>query len=157
MTTLEDCKLAAEKFQTAALLAKTHGFSFGFHNHEWEFKPLPDGQLPYDILIAEAPDAFSELDVYWAQFGGADPVRVAQRYRSRLQLVHVKDGLMATDRSMTAVGSGQVDMLAILAALDPSVTKWLTVELDACHTDMLDAVRDSYAYLVESGYSVGNK
>jgi sugar phosphate isomerase/epimerase len=157
MATVEDCKRAAEKFQTGAVIAKEHGFEYGFHNHEWEFKPLADGQLPYDILIAEAPDAFSELDIYWAQFGGADPAALARRYRSRLQVVHVKDGVMAPDRSMTAVGSGKLDMPSILGALDPTVTKWLTVELDACHTDMLQAVRDSYTYLVGSGYGAGNK
>ena len=153
----DDCKRIAEKFQTAAEVCAKRGCSFSFHNHEWEFKPLPDGRLPYDILMAEAPAACSELDVYWAQFGGADAAALTRKYRSRLRLVHVKDGVLAADRSMTAVGSGSLDMPGILSAFDPSVTKWLTVELDACHTDMLEAVRQSYDYLVGSGYGIGNR
>ncbi len=36
-------------------------------------------------------------------------------------------------------------------------TKWLVVELDACATDMFEAVEQSYRYLVGNGLARGNK
>ncbi len=57
----------------------------------------------------------------------------------------------------TAVGSGKLDMPAIIGAADPSVLEWLVVELDNCDTDMLQAVKQSYRYLVSSGLAAGNR
>jgi sugar phosphate isomerase/epimerase len=155
--TIEDCKRVAGIFQACGALSKEHGASFSFHNHEWEFKPLPDGSVPYELLLSEAPDAFSELDIYWALFGGGDPVELVRRHSARLKLVHVKDGELTVDRHMTAVGSGKLDIGAILAGLDSTATSWLTVEIDNCHTDMMQAVRESYDFLVGNGYAAGNR
>ena len=54
-------KRAAEKFTTAAELLKPYNMQFGFHNHWWEFDSI-EGRYIYDILMAEAPKAFSELE-----------------------------------------------------------------------------------------------
>jgi sugar phosphate isomerase/epimerase len=148
---------SSERFQSAALVAKEVGFKFGIHNHDWEFKKLPDGTLPYDLMLELAPDAFSELDVYWAEVGGSDPATVIKNHQSRLNLLHIKDGPAVRGKKMTAVGSGTLDIPSIINAADPSVTKWLVVELDECDTDMVQAVKDSYAYLVGNGLAAGNK
>jgi sugar phosphate isomerase/epimerase len=151
-------KTSAERFQAAAQIAKENGLEFGIHNHNWEFdNKLPDGRLPYDVVLETAPDIFSELDVYWAQFGGQNAADVVAKHKSRLKLLHIKDGNLGEDRKMTAVGSGKLDMPAIIGAADPSVTKWLVVELDACETDMVQAVKDSYTYLIGAGLAAGNK
>ena len=155
--TVEDVKQAAGKFQLAAELLKPHGMTFGFHNHWWEFFTL-DGKYVYDILMAEAPDIFSELDVYWCAFGKADPVAIVGKYKSRLPVLHIKDGMLEEGKHVhTAVGSGLLDMPAIVGAADPNVLKWLIVELDACKADMMEAVRKSYGYLKSSGLGEGNK
>lgn len=155
--TVDAVKQAAEKFNIAADLLKPHGMTFGFHNHWWEFAKL-DGKYIYDILLAEAPGAFSELDVYWCKFGKADPVEVVGKNKSRLPLLHIKDGMLEEGKYVhTAVGSGLLDMPAIIGAADPNVLQWLIVELDACETDMMEAVRKSYEYLKSSGLGEGNK
>ena len=43
------------------------GLQFAFHNHDGEFKPLPTGELPYDILLTECDPKFvkMEMDLYW--------------------------------------------------------------------------------------------
>jgi hypothetical protein len=48
-------------------------------------------------------------------------------------------------------------MASIIRAADPAVTRWLVVELDACDTDMWQAVEDSYQYLVGNGLASGAK
>jgi len=154
--TLDDVKKSAARFQTAAELLKPHGFDFAIHNHDHEFRSLPDGQLPYDVMLAEAPDAFSELDVYWALVGGHEPSGVIKKYRSRLPLLHIKDGTVGEGRAFAACGDGVVDLKASIGAADPDVTKWLIVEIDAIEGDMLAAIKKSYAYLVGNGLAAGN-
>lgn len=155
--TVDAVKAAAEKFTLAAELLRHHAMTFGFHNHWWEFATL-DGKYVYDILMEEAPTVFSELDVYWTKFGKADPVEVVAKHKSRLPLLHIKDGMLEEGKHVhTAVGSGLMDIPAIVAAADPNVLEYLVVELDACETDMMEAVRKSYEYLTSSGLGEGNK
>lgn len=155
--TVDGVKQAAAKFNKAAELLKPHGMTYGIHNHWWEFDTL-DGRYVYDILMAESPGFFSELDVYWCAFGKADPVQIVSKYKSRLPLLHIKDGMLEEGKHVhTAVGAGLLDMPAIVGAADPSLLEWLIVELDACETDMLEAVRESYEYLTSAGLGVGNK
>ena len=148
--TLDDCKRSAERFQAAAELVKPHGMTFGMHNHWWEFHTVGD-RLVYDIVLEAAPDIFSELDVYWAAYGGQDAAQVVATHKARLPLLHIKDGTLEKDAPHVAVGSGKLDMPAIIGAADPTVLEWLVVELDHCATDMTEAVRQSYAYLTCSG------
>jgi sugar phosphate isomerase/epimerase len=155
--TVDDVKQAAAKFNKAGELLKPHGMTFGFHNHWWEFDKL-EGKYVYDILMAEAPGFFSELDVYWCAFGKADPVAVVAKHKARLPVLHIKDGMLEEGKHVhTAVGSGLLDMPAIVGAADPNVLEWLIVELDACETDMMEAVRKSYEYLTASGLGEANK
>ena len=156
MQTVDACKEVAAKFSEAAELLKPYGISFGFHNHWWEFNTL-DGKYVYDILMEEAPDVFSELDVYWCAYGKADPVEVISKYTSRQPLLHIKDGMLKEDGHHTAVGSGMLDIPSIVGAADPSVLQWLIVELDFCDTDMLEAVKLSYRYMISNGLAAGNK
>lgn len=152
----DDCKRSAEKFQRAAVLAKQHGATFGMHNHWWEFDTV-GGTLVYDYVLEAAPDMFSELDVYWAAVGGQDAAAVVAKNKSRLPLLHIKDGTLEKDAPHVAVGSGRLDMPAIIGAADPDVLEWLIVELDACATNMGEAVRQSYAYLTDHTLATGNK
>jgi len=157
--TVDSVKASAAKFQEAADLLKPYGMTFGFHNHWFEFASFEgDDRYVYDILLQEAPDAFSELDVYWCAFGKANPVSVLGKHKSRVPLLHLKDGMLVEgDHSHTAVGSGKLNMQAIIGAADPVVLEWLIVELDACATDMLEAVKKSYRYLVSKGLATGGK
>jgi sugar phosphate isomerase/epimerase len=160
MDTLDKVKACAEKFQTGAELLKPSGLELAFHNHWWEFHKV-EGRLVYDVLLEMAPDVQSELDVYWATYGGSDPVDVLAKHASRVPLLHIKDGPLTGGDSPdphTAVGKGKVAMPRIVAAADPDTLDWLIVELDHCATDMLEAVADSYTYLVkESGLASGNR
>lgn len=154
--TMDDIKASAAKFEQAAELLEPYGLTFGFHNHWWEFATV-DGQYVYDILMAEAPDVFSELDVYWTAYGKADPVKVVSQHKSRLPLLHIKDGSLEEGKPHLPVGQGKLDMPAIIGAADPSVLEWLVVELDEYAGDMHEAVKQSYDYLTKNGLALGNK
>ncbi len=133
-----------------------HGIELALHNHWWEFADI-DGILGYHRFQDLVPDVRFELDTYWAaNFGACDPAAEVARVADRAPLLHIKDGPLEQDRAHVAVGSGKVDVPAVIGAADPEILEWLVVELDACDTDMLTAVRDSYTYLTDNQLAQGN-
>jgi sugar phosphate isomerase/epimerase len=128
------------------------GITFGLHNHWMEFE-LRDGTLVMDHLVRLVPSLKLELDIYWSSnFGANRPEEMVKRYADRVALMHVKDGPQVKDQPMNAVGHGTVDVPACIRAADPA---WLIVELDEYAGDMMQAVRDSHAYLTSHGLAQG--
>jgi len=156
LNTVDGCMAVAAQFRKANELLAGTGIAFGFHNHWWEFE-LVDGRYPEDILLENAPGVFAEVDVYWAAVGGVDPAEAVARLKDRVPVLHIKDGPIEPKQPHTAVGKGVLDIPAIIKAADPNVLEWVIVELDSCATDMMQAVADSYRYLVDSGLGSGNK
>ncbi len=157
MKTEDGAKACVEKFAKACELVKPHGLTFGMHNHWWEFDHQFGGRTPYDVFLTEVPDLASELDIYWSTRGGADTVKVVQKWGKRIPLLHVKDGDLTEKIVHKAVGEGKVKIKPIITAADPKALEWLVVELDACDTDMLEAVEKSYKWLVANGLAEGRK
>ena len=136
---------------------KEHGLELFLHNHWFEFVPV-NGELPYHTLQRECPDVLFEVDTYWAaNFGACDPAEEVARINNRAPLLHIKDGPLERDKAHVAVGSGSMDIEATIAAADEDVLEWLIVELDACDTDMFEAVEGSYKYLVENNLAAGKR
>lgn len=110
----------------AARLAKAgkryadHGLHFGWHNHDFEFVALPDGGIPMDILLTEAPDITWEADLAWIVRGGRDPLDYIAKYGDRLTSIHVKDiaaeGTNEDEDGWSDLGSGTMDWAALLQA-----------------------------------------
>lgn len=157
LKTVDGCKVAAAKLQAAADLLRPHGITVHVHNHYWEFHKVEDGRYPLDIILAEAPGIRSQLDLYWVAFGGANPVEVLGRYGKRVELVHVKDGLLGEKYEFRALGEGQVDLPAAIGATDEATTQWLIVEQDLSDGDMKRDVKVSYDYLIANGLASGNR
>jgi sugar phosphate isomerase/epimerase len=80
-----------------------------------------------------------------------------KKFSSNAILLHIKDGDFNPERTMTAVGDGEMNFPHVLEAMNPNVTQWLVVELDNCKTDMFEAVEKSYNYLTQNGLAKGNK
>ncbi len=129
----------------AGAIARDHGLRLGMHNHWWEFEPL-EGEQPIRLIHELlAPEIFWQLDVYWAQTGGADPAAVIVEMMPRIGSLHFKDGPATLGAPMTAVGQGKVDIPRILQALTRPVD-WI-IELDECDTEPLIAAQTSRTYL----------
>ena len=153
---LDEIKKVCDSLNEASAVAKANGFQVGYHNHWFEFEQAED-HIPTDVMLEYLdPDVFLEVDVYWVQTAGQNPVEVVRRFGSRAPLLHVKDGPCQIEAPMTALGEGVVDIPGVVAAGAES-TEWLIVELDHCATDMMEAVGKSYQYLIGKGLARGNK
>lgn len=124
-------RAAGEALTHAAAAARAHGLGFAYHNHAYEFERL-DGRTIYDILMeaASADLVSAEFDVYWAQYGGVDPVAAIRALGSRCRLIHLKDMSNDADRTYAEVGEGILDMEAIVAAGQDAGVQWYIVEQD---------------------------
>jgi len=155
--TVEQVKRACDSFNEANAVAQAHGLTFAIHNHWWEFERVEDGRTVFQVMRdLLAPTVQFELDVYWAKTGGADPVEMVRVLGARAPLLHIKDGPCVVGQSMMAVGEGAVNIPGVIQA-SANTADWLIVELDACATDMLEAVEKSYHYLVGKGFARGNQ
>jgi sugar phosphate isomerase/epimerase len=138
-------KRIAARFNAAGAAARKAGLQFGFHNHADEFKPV-DGQVPYDLLIAECDAALVtfEIDLYWMVTGGRDPLAYLAKYPGRFPMVHAKD--RTADGRMADVGAGVIDFPKILAAFKGAGLRHCFVEHDN-PSDPIASARASFAYL----------
>lgn len=111
----------AKRLDEACKRVNDAGFRFGWHNHHWEFMPLPGGEIPMDLLLEHAPNIEWEMDVAWVVRGGADPLSWIQNYADRITTAHVKDiapaGDCADEDGWADVGHGTMDWAAIASAL----------------------------------------
>jgi sugar phosphate isomerase/epimerase len=154
---MDAIKRTAETVNGMVAALKKANLNLFLHNHWWEFCQI-DGRLAYDWFAELCPGVLFELDTYWvANFGANDPAKEVAKFKKRTPLLHLKDGTMVKDVPMTACGKGKQDFRAIVNAADPAVLRWNVVELDACATDMFEAIEDSYRYLVGNGFCAGNR
>ena len=145
----ESCDL----FNEAAANCARRGFTFGIHNHWWEFLEV-EGEPAYRHLLRKlSPGVIFQIDAYWVQTAGADPAGVLAELGPRAPLVHLKDGPCTREDDMLALGEGVSDFDRIAAA--GGSVEWWIVELDRCATDMTGAVAKSHAFLTGGGYARG--
>ena len=152
----ELCREAVDRFNEACEMLGEHGISLATHNHWWEFKTI-NGRYALDILMDECPNLLLEADLYWAQYAKTSPAEQVARFRSRIPLIHAKDGLIKEPAEFTAAGDGEVDLTGGIKAADPNVLEWVIVELDEFAGDMWQAVKGSYRYLTQTGLAEGNR
>ena len=153
---LDGIRSICESLNEGAAIARAHDLQVGYHNHWFEYELL-ENRIPIDVMLEQLdPDVFLEVDVYWVQTAGQNPAEVVRRLGPRAPLLHVKDGPCQIEAPMTALGEGVVDIPGVVTAGAGS-SEWLVVELDRCATDMMEAVRKSYRYLVGKGLGRGNK
>ena len=154
---VEQIKGVSERLNATDALVRDRGLTLTCHNHWWEFVPLADGRIPFWVMFEYLnPTILFEVDVYWAKTGGTDPVETLKRLGARAPLLHIKDGPAELGKPMTAVGEGTLDIPAIID-VSRATAEWLIVELDECATDMMEAVSNSYKYLVSNGLVRGKK
>jgi sugar phosphate isomerase/epimerase len=150
-------KNLAAKLNTAGEKAKAAGLTLCYHNHAFEFGPV-DGTTGLEILMKNTQkDLVSlEMDIFWVSVAGHDPVSLLQTYSGRVALLHLKDKSKGIDTqynenvphsAFKEVGSGVLDIPAVLSAADSAGVQNYFVEQDQTPGDPIDSLRKSYQYL----------
>ncbi len=136
---IESYKKMVGDWNEVGKIMKGVGIQFGYHNHNFEFKPI-DGIIPYyDIFMREMDPNYitMEIDLFWVSKAGQNPVEMFKKYPGRFQLFHMKDMLTNQDPffdvikdDVCSVGAGVIDFKAILASKELAGMKYLFVEDD---------------------------
>ena len=138
-------------------IAKTlleNGMTFNYHNHDFEFKKLPDADACImDLLLAETdPESFHFIpDVAWIHVAGYDPAEVLERMKGRVKVLHFKDYTFneAGERRFCSLGKGRVDLKACYEAAKALEIPYIMYEQDCdwADGDAFKATEESWAYM----------
>jgi sugar phosphate isomerase/epimerase len=137
--TVEDCERGAADLNRWGEALKTLGLRLAYHVHGYEFQPAGNQTLFDRLVLATTPEFVNfELDVFGAAYAGQDPAKLLDRYPSRFPLVHLKDmkkgtatGVLtgeAPEEASVALGTGQLDLRAILRQAAQSAVKHYFIE-----------------------------
>ena len=111
----------AQRLSTIGDKLSGEGISFGWHNHDFEFKTLADGQFPMTIILENAQNISWEADIAWIVVGGEDPLAWIEKYGKRITAIHIKDiapeGENVDQDGWCDVGAGTVDWPGLLDAV----------------------------------------
>lgn len=120
-----------------AAVAKTlagAGLKTAYHNHDFEFVPLPDGTFPMDLILEHGEGVLFEYDVAWAVRAGADPMAPIKTYGARIAIAHLKDiaepGAAEDEDGWADVGHGTMDWPMLFRALKTAGTRHFVTEHD---------------------------
>jgi sugar phosphate isomerase/epimerase len=152
------CREAAAVFNKAGQALAKHGLKFFYHTHGYEFQPYGDGTL-FDLLIKETNPEYVayEMDIFWIVHPGQDPAKLLHKYPTRFQLMHLKDMKKGTKTGLltggtdvnndVALGTGQIDLPAVLGAARQVGVKWYFIEDESARSEQ--QIPESLKYLEE--------
>lgn len=137
----------ADRLNAIAAQCRAEGLRCAYHNHAFEFESSVDGKTLWDLITEGTDPALVdlELDVFWAQYGGADPVALIEQFSGRVPLLHIKDMADAESRRDAPVGDGVMPWDRILPAGRAAGTEWYIVEQDHPQNPLPDVERSLHA------------
>lgn len=133
-----------------------NGQHFIYHNHAFEFYRFPEvGKTGLELLMENSSDAVQfELDMFWVQMGGGNPLDYIEKVRGRMDVAHFKEmnGTPENKNVIAPIGAGNMNWTAIMKACDDIGVKYAMIEQDnAVETDSIGCMRFSYNTLSKLG------
>jgi len=121
-TDMDGLKRFMEQMNKCGELCKASGMTFGYHNHNFEFKTkIGDGDL-YDFILANTDPKLvaQQMDIGNMLGAGGIAMDLLKKYPGRFELMHVKDEIKSeTGQGMdgydsTVLGQGVMPVKAIV-------------------------------------------
>ncbi len=138
------------KLDRAGAVLRGAGQVLTYHNHHHEFRRV-DGDLIFDLIFdkTDPQNLGGEIDTYWVQYGGGNPVEWCEKLAGRLPLLHLKDYAVIEESKVTyaEIGAGNLDFPKIIAAAEKSGCEWFIVEQDTCPGDPFDSIKKSFDHI----------
>ncbi|GAB3543405.1 sugar phosphate isomerase/epimerase family protein [Spirosoma fluminis] len=145
----DDWKKVADKLNTVGEQVRKGGLKFGYHNHDYSFKPL-DGKLPQEYLLAntDPKNVMFELDLCWIDVAGVDTVAHLKQYGKRYELCHIKDYKKVNGKPVqNDLGKGDVDFKKTLRAAMDSGIKYFIVEQEEYPQAVMTSMKNDAEYM----------
>ncbi|MPR35889.1 sugar phosphate isomerase/epimerase family protein [Salmonirosea aquatica] len=148
--TLDMAKKTVDDFNKfGKTLKDDYGLAFTYHNHGYEFQPVPaevasevkggNEKTLFDYIVQKTDPKYVnfEMDILWTFFPGQNPAEILKRYPNRFKLMHVKDLRKGVEGNLSggtpvqndvALGTGQLNLAEILKAADKTSIKYYYIE-----------------------------
>jgi len=148
--TLEDWAACGRALNEAGRHLREAGLRLLYHNHAQEFNLL-DGRKPLEVLLeaAEPENLSAQLDLFWIQYAGYDPVAALEKFAGRCPVIHVKDMRDARSKAFAEMGRGILNWKEIMPAADAAGVRWFVVEQDICARDPIESIKISALFMAE--------
>jgi sugar phosphate isomerase/epimerase len=147
--TLDDYRRWADKLNEAGRQARARTLWMAFHDEAYDYSPLIEGQMPYDVLADRTDPSLVrlQLDTGNAVEGGRDPFDLMRKYGSRYYLFHIKDAARLGAPNDTELGKGMIDFSKLLGMVSDVDDKHFYVEQETYPGAPLDSAKRDFAYL----------
>ncbi len=138
----------AKQLNAVAETYRAAGITVVYHNHAVEFRRLGRRTM-LEIFFAEAPALQGELDTFWIQHGGGNPVSWIQRLKGRMPALHLKEFGIVENQTIVdlPVGDGNLEWDQIIPAAEAAGVEWFVVEHEGNCPDPFESFRRSFDFL----------
>lgn len=128
---------------------RQEGITLCYHNHDFELERLKDGRVALEAIFNDTnpENVKTELDIYWLTKAGEKPVEWISRYNNRSPLVHLKDMTNDEEQFFAELGTGGVDLEAVLNIGEETGVNWWVVEQDMSRRTPFESIEMSINYL----------
>lgn len=155
---------------------KSKGITMVYHNHDFEFITMPNGEYGLDYIYSHigADILETEIDTCWVNVAGVEPCEYVRKYSGRAPIVHLKDfikegeandmyeliGIQQEKKEKSTgkfefrpLGQGMQNIPALLEASIDSGALWVVVEQDKSYgIPSMESVQISIDYLKSLGW-----
>ncbi len=150
---IRETEEAVEVFNRAGKLLEEAGITLCYHPHGYEFIPHGDGVL-FDVMIEHAEHYAFNLDVFWVQMGGGDPVAIMKAHGAKVPLLHLKDRAHGTPGSTdgrgdvetnVVLGTGDIDIRGLILEAKKAGSEYLIIEDESSRS--VEQIPQSLAFI----------
>ncbi len=151
--TIDDIKASTAVFNRAGNILKKEGVTLAYHAHGYEFRPHEYGTL-FDYMAQNAKNFSFEMDVFWVQHGGENPLALLEKYPDFVVMLHLKDmqkGVVGNTtgsedvETNVVLGTGQVDIAGIVKKARELGVRYMFIEDESSR--VLEQVPQSLRFL----------
>lgn len=144
-----------DNINRVAELARKYGMQLQFHNHDYEFNNMVNGETRLEQIMKNTSVLY-EPDLGWIGIAGVDPMEQLRQYADRIQIVHAKDYFRSGnvyDSKLPYVfrptGYGVMDWAQILPLCEELIVpKWYVADHDKAYDgDIYQELKMSLDYL----------
>jgi sugar phosphate isomerase/epimerase len=145
-------------FNKCGELCKKSGMRFGYHNHDFEFSEVLNGETVFDIMMknTDADKVVMQLDTGNMYVAGALAKDLLEKYPGRYDNIHLKDMVRKANGESfesTVIGKGLLPMKEIADLARDSGTTLFIIEQEAYQgKSPMDCMVENFAMMKSWGY-----